>query len=80
VIGYSVGDKVELTDGEYYLMALCPQNRHIATKNPLWEVRKTRTSHLMLALEAMIIRKISSNFEGFFPGKPPEKSSGTHDQ
>ena len=66
-MGYSVGDKVELADGMYYLIALCHQNKHDAINNPLWEVQKTRASHFGLALEAMIIRKISSNFEGFYP-------------
>jgi len=42
-MGYSRGDKVELTDGEYYLITLCYQNRDVAIKNPLWEVRKNKS-------------------------------------
>ncbi|GAG80705.1 unnamed protein product [marine sediment metagenome] len=78
-MGYSVGDKVEWKDFSTgksytcYLMAICPQvpphKRYTlpnqGDKHPVWEVRRTRKSHLGLISESEIIRKISSNFEGF---------------
>ena len=78
---YSVGDKVEWRNSnkgrsyKCYLMALCPEvpphkRHHLpdrGDKHPVWEVRRTRTSHLGLISESEIVRKISSNFEGFFP-------------
>ena len=72
-------DKVEFKDIDRlctcYLMTLCdrvpPHKQHTLPfkwyEVPVWEARLTRTSHLFLISEKEIIRKISSNFDGFYP-------------
>lgn len=69
---YTVGDRVEIRVQNFplklwkvWLMKLLTKHDRYTNENPLWEVRLTRNSHPILILESRIIRKISSNFEGY---------------
>ena len=79
-MGYLVGDKVEvkpkgmtrkMVNGvlveriwEVWLMEIIPMIPNATDQ--LWVAKFTRVSHAVLIQESWFVRKISSNFEGFF--------------
>ena len=77
-MGYSMGDKVKFRNyaGKpnfygVYLVRIATSKKHHLKNDVIWEVRRTRISHPGLISESDIIRKISSNFEGFFQKQKP---------
>jgi len=74
-MGYSAGDRVEFTayNGrkyKVYLLRIAMSGKYQKKAGIVWEVKRQRHSHLGLIGEHDIVRKISSNFEGFYPNKP----------
>ena len=77
-MGYLVGDKVEVKQRlqgkkcssktwKVWLMEIVPMVPD--ANDQVWVAKFTRVSHCVLLQESSITRKISSGFEGFFPGE-----------
>lgn len=67
-MGYKVGDKVEFFDisrkRPAYLIAIST-SKYRTKPGVLWILKTTRTGHEFCLYESDILRKISSNFEGY---------------
>ena len=91
-MGYSVGDRVEVkpkgktrvvVNGvlvertwKLWLLEIIPMEP--GAIDQLWRAKFTRVSHSTLISERWIVRKISSNFEGFQPNQPLDLAAEEH--